>query len=58
MPSAWGKYHGTMWDWATFIGTLGFFTFCMCLFIRFMPMIAIHEVRVVHHKTTGAKHAH
>src|SRR5438874_4707533 len=25
LPSAWGMYHGTIWDWATFIGTLGLF---------------------------------
>ena len=52
MPSAWGTYHGTFWDWSTFIGTLGFFAFCMCLFIRYLPMIAIHEIRVTHHEMT------
>jgi molybdopterin-containing oxidoreductase family membrane subunit len=55
-PGMWGTYHGTIWDWGTYIGTLGFFTFCMALFIRFLPMIAVHEVRVTHHKATG--HAH
>ncbi|MEK7794265.1 MAG: NrfD/PsrC family molybdoenzyme membrane anchor subunit [Candidatus Hydrogenedentota bacterium] len=56
MPSAWGTYHGTFWDIATFVGTLCFFAFCMSLFIRFMPMIAIHEIRVLHHKQTGRAH--
>ena len=58
MPSAWGTYHGTLWDWTTFIGTLGLFAFLMCLFIRFMPMIAIHEVRVVHYKEKHGTSAH
>ena len=53
MPSSWGTYHGTFWDWATYLGTLGFFTFMMCLFIRFLPMIAVHEIRVSHHDATG-----
>jgi Ni/Fe-hydrogenase subunit HybB-like protein len=56
MPSSWGTYHGTIWDWATYLGTLGLFAFLMCLFIRFLPMIAVHEVRVSHHKTTGHHH--
>jgi len=50
LPSSWGTYHGTIWDWGIFLGTLGFFTACMCLFIRYLPMIAIHEVRHLHHK--------
>ena len=45
LPSSWGMYSGTIWDWATFIGTLGFFFFMMLLFIRFLPMISIAEMR-------------
>jgi molybdopterin-containing oxidoreductase family membrane subunit len=56
LPSSWGTYHGTIWDWGIFAGTLGFFTVCMCLFIRFMPMVAIHEIRVTHHKNTSHGH--
>ncbi len=56
MPSAWGTYHGTPWDWGIYLGTLGFFTFCMCLFVRFLPVLAIHEVRVSQHKITGHGH--
>lgn len=52
VPSSWGTYHGTIWDWGLYLGTLGFFCACMCLFIRFMPMIAIHEVRHLHHKAS------
>ena len=25
LPSSWGMYRGTIWDWATFIGTIGLF---------------------------------
>jgi len=45
LPSAWGMYIPTFWDWATFIGTLGFFTTLMLLFIRFLPVITMFEVR-------------
>jgi len=45
LPSSWGMYYGTVWDWATFIGTLGMFTLLFFLFIRFLPMISIFEMR-------------
>ena len=45
LPSSWGMYSGTVWDWATFLGTLGLFTFLLFLFLRFLPMISIFEMR-------------
>src|SRR5204863_5306718 len=45
LPSSWGMYSGTAWDWATFLGTLGLFTFLLFLFLRFLPMISIFEMR-------------
>ena len=47
MPSSWDMYHPTIWDWATFIGTIGFFLFCFTLFVRGLPLIAIHEIRTL-----------
>jgi molybdopterin-containing oxidoreductase family membrane subunit len=45
MPSSWGNYSGTFWDWATFVGTLGLFMTLMILFLRVLPMISMSEVR-------------
>jgi molybdopterin-containing oxidoreductase family membrane subunit len=45
LPSAWRNYAPTFWDWSTFIGTIGLFTALMFLFIRFLPMISIFEMR-------------
>jgi molybdopterin-containing oxidoreductase family membrane subunit len=47
MPSAWGNYSPTVWDWATFIGTLGLFFALLFLFIRFLPVISIFEMRTL-----------
>jgi Ni/Fe-hydrogenase subunit HybB-like protein len=47
LPSSWGIYHGTFWDWATFIGTIGLFMSLLFLFIRFVPMISIFEMRTL-----------
>jgi len=57
LPSSWGMYYPTKWDWATFIGTIGFFLTMMWLFVRFLPTISIFEVREdLHHR--GGGHAH
>jgi molybdopterin-containing oxidoreductase family membrane subunit len=45
MPSAWGRYSPTVWDWATFVGTLGLFTTLIFLFVRVLPAISIAEMR-------------
>jgi Ni/Fe-hydrogenase subunit HybB-like protein len=47
LPSAWGMYYPTMWDWFTFTGTLGLFVFLLFLFLRFLPMISIFEMRTL-----------
>jgi Ni/Fe-hydrogenase subunit HybB-like protein len=45
LPSSWDIYLPTGWDWATFIGTIGLFVALLFLFIRFLPMISIFEMR-------------
>jgi len=47
MPSSWGMYQPSMWDWTMFIGTIGFFFTLLFLFIRFLPMISIFEMRTI-----------
>jgi molybdopterin-containing oxidoreductase family membrane subunit len=44
LPSSWGMYMPTLWDTATFIGTIGLFLALLFLFIRFLPMISIFEM--------------
>lgn len=47
LPSAWGMYYPTFWDWATLLGSLGLFFSLLFLFIRFLPMISIFEMRTL-----------
>jgi len=47
LPSSWGMYHATIWDWMTFIGTIGLFVTLFFLFVRFLPMISIFEMRTM-----------
>src|SRR5271170_6277033 len=47
LPSSWGTYKATRWDYATFIGTMGLFTTLFFLFIRLLPMIPMSEIRMM-----------
>ncbi len=47
LPSSWGMYSATFWDWSTFIGTIGLFLALLFLFVRFLPMISIFEMRTI-----------
>jgi molybdopterin-containing oxidoreductase family membrane subunit len=45
MPSAWGMYYPTRWDFAVLFGSIGLFLMLLFLFIRFLPLISIFEMR-------------
>jgi len=47
LTSSWEMFSGTIWDWAIYIGTLGLFLSLMFLFIRFLPVISIFEVKTL-----------
>ena len=47
LPSSWGMYYPTFWDWSTFIGTMGLFVTLLFLFVRLLPMISIFEMRTL-----------
>jgi len=47
LPSSWGNYSPTVWDWATMLGSLGLFFTLLLLFIRFLPVISIFEMRTL-----------
>jgi molybdopterin-containing oxidoreductase family membrane subunit len=61
-PSIWAYFSPTWVDIWTFIGTFGLFLTLFMLFLRFLPMIAISEVKGVtpqadpHHPLGGARH--
>ena len=53
LPSSWNMYYPTFWDWSTFVGTIGLFLALLFLFIRFLPMISIFEMRGLVPKPEG-----
>ena len=64
MPSNWAYYSPTWVDILQFVGTFGLFMTLFLLFMRFLPAIAISEVKGVtpqadpHHSLGGAKGGH
>src|SRR5436190_8746000 len=55
LPSSWGYFKPTIVDILTFTGTFGLFLTLFLLFVRFLPMIAIAEVKGV---VAASKHEH
>jgi molybdopterin-containing oxidoreductase family membrane subunit len=47
LPSSWGMYHATFWDYSTLLGTIGLFVSLILLFIRYLPMISMTEIRTL-----------
>ena len=45
LPSAWGHYVPTIWDWTIFGGTLGLFATIFLLALRVVPMVSMYEMR-------------
>jgi Ni/Fe-hydrogenase subunit HybB-like protein len=58
LPSAWASYRPTSIEIATFVGTLGLFFTMFMLFCRFVPVIAIAEIKGVLRPAHGSHHAH
>ena len=55
LPSAWGMFYPTGWDWGMLAGSIGFFVLLFLLFVRFLPAISIFEMRELVHETGTTK---
>jgi len=47
LPSSFGEYHASFWDWSTYIGMIGVFMTPFLLFVRYLPSISIFEDKEV-----------
>ena len=45
MQSKWGMYTPTFWEWLLYFGSIGLFLALLFLFIRFLPVISVFEMR-------------
>jgi molybdopterin-containing oxidoreductase family membrane subunit len=61
LPASWDYYKPTFWDISTFLGSFGLFITLLLLFVRYVPVIAMAEVKGVlpqsdPHEGSGGKH--
>lgn len=49
LPSSWGDYVSTPWDWSLYVGSFGLFGTLFFLFIRLLPSIATTEMKELAH---------
>ena len=47
LPSSWGMFTPTFWEFAILAGSFGLFFTMFCLFVRFLPVVATAEVKTV-----------
>jgi Ni/Fe-hydrogenase subunit HybB-like protein len=50
LPSAWGEFVPTAWDWITLGGSIAFFAALFLAFVRLLPAISIFEMRELIHE--------
>jgi Ni/Fe-hydrogenase subunit HybB-like protein len=57
LPSAWADYTPTWVDWGIFVGSMGLFSTLFLLFLRFVPAVAVSELKELRH-TLSSEGAH
>ncbi|HMP72290.1 MAG TPA: polysulfide reductase NrfD [Kiritimatiellia bacterium] len=56
LPSSWGMYTPTIFDWGLYLGTIGLFLTLMIVALKILPMISQFEVRELLHKKKHSNH--
>jgi Ni/Fe-hydrogenase subunit HybB-like protein len=56
IPASWGSYSPTWVDICLFTGTIGFFSTAMLLFLKFVPAVAVTEVKELRHELAHEAH--
>jgi molybdopterin-containing oxidoreductase family membrane subunit len=47
LPSSWGMFRPTIYDYLTFFGSMGLFLITFLLFARLLPMLSMAELRAL-----------
>ncbi len=55
MPSAWGLFIPTLWDWVFLLGSISTFVWLFLAFVRILPAISITEMRELVRETAKEK---
>jgi molybdopterin-containing oxidoreductase family membrane subunit len=57
LPGSWGDYAPTWVDIFVFTGTIGLFSTLFLLFLKFVPAVAVQEIKELRHETEHEAHA-
>jgi molybdopterin-containing oxidoreductase family membrane subunit len=57
LPSSWENYAPTWVDITLFIGTIGLFSTLFLLFLKFVPAVAVTEIKELRHELEHDAHA-
>ena len=53
LPSSWGMFYPTLWDLAFLFGSIGLFFVLFLLFVRWLPLVSMYELRKLAHRHGG-----
>ncbi|MCR0982930.1 NrfD/PsrC family molybdoenzyme membrane anchor subunit [Roseomonas populi] len=54
LPTTWGLYIPTIWDWMLLGGTIAFFVLLFLCFARLLPAVAMHDLgKLLHERRQG-----
>jgi len=56
LVSSWNMYYPTVWDWATFLGSIALFITLFLTFIRLLPSISMFEMKHILQKPEVSVH--
>ena len=57
LPASWGTYAPTWVDICLFTGTIGLFSTLFLLFLKFVPAVAVQEIKELRHELAHEAHA-
>lgn len=53
LPSSWGVFVPSIWDWTFLLGSICLFVWLFLMFVRFLPVISMAEMRELVHETAS-----
>jgi Ni/Fe-hydrogenase subunit HybB-like protein len=55
LPSSWGLFVPTAWDWVFLLGSISMFAWLFLVFIRVLPALSISEMRMLVRESAGER---
>lgn len=53
LPSSWGVFVPSFWDWVFLLSSIALFVWLFLMFVRYLPLISMAEMRGLVQETSG-----